>query len=447
MREIITICVGGAGVRIGAKFWELLCLEHGITPDGRPNPGFSRNSGDSRSSFFNEIASGKLVPRTIFVDLEPTAVDKIPKDLFHPESFISGNQGACGNFVLGYYTAGTEIIDLTLDRIRRLTDACHSFQGFLIINSVGGGTGSGFTALLMERLTVEYGKKSTVQFAIYPTGQLSTAITEPYNAILSTHYTFDHSDCCFLIDNDAIYDIAQRSLGIATPSYADLNCLIAHAIANVTASLRFQGDLNTGLNEFQTNLVPFPRMHFPVISHAPIVSRENATHAELNTLEITNALFNPKNQLIKCDPRTEKYMSCCLFYRGDVTPIDANAAIAQIKSRHDIPFDDRYPISFKASLIKHPQVSFPDDLMAPAKRSVTMLSNTTAPGSLFSRLARKFDLMYTRRAFVHWYVSEGLEEGNFQEARENLANLIEEYEDVAVGSSNGAVAIDSSNDE
>jgi len=436
MREIITICVGGAGVRIGAKFWELLCLEHGINPDGQPNPDFSNNSGDSWRSFFNEMVSGRLVPRTIFVDLEPTAVDKIPKDLFHPESFISGNQGACGNFARGYYTAGKEIIDPVLDKIIRLTEACDSFQGFLIINSLGGGTGSGFTALLMERLTVAYGKKSKIQFAIYPAPQLSTAITEPYNAVLSTHYTNEHSDCCFLVDNGAIYDIAQRSLGIASPSYADLNCLIAHAIADVTVSLRFQGDLNMDLNEFQTNLVPFPRMHFPVISHAPIVSRENATHSELNTLEITNAVFDPENQLVKCKLQTGKYMSCCLLYRGDVTPRDINAAIAQIKSRHDIPFVDWCPTGFKVAIINHPQVSFPDDLMAPAKRSVTMLSNTTATVSLFTHLAHKFDLMYAKRAFVHWYVGEGMEEGEFQEAREDLASLIGEYEAVAVDSSN-----------
>lgn len=438
MREIITICVGGAGVRIGAKFWELLCLEHGISPNGRPNSDFSKNSGDSWRRFFNETGSGELVPRTIFVDLEPTAVDKIRTNLFHTESFISGNQGACGNFARGYYTAGKEIIDLTLDRIRRLIDACQSVQGFLIINSVGGGTGSGFTALLMERLSVDYGKKSKVQFAIYPTSRLGTAITEPYNAVLSTHVSLEHSNCCFLVDNDAIYDIARRSLGIASPSYADLNCLIAHAIANVTASLRFQGDLNTDLYELETNLVPHPRMHFSVISHAPIVRRENATHSELNTLEITNAVFDPENQLVKCDLRTAKFMSCCLLYRGDVTPRDANAAIAQIKSRHDIPFVDWCPISFKAAIINNSQVSFPDDLMAHAKRSVTMLSNTTAIGNLFSRLAHKFDLMYAKRAFVHWYVGEGMEEGEFQEAREDLESLIGEYE---------AGVVDSSKDE
>lgn len=435
MREIITICVGGAGVRIGAKFWELLCLEHGISPNGRPNPDFAGNPRDSHRSFFDETESGKLVPRTVFVDLEPTFVDEIRtglyKNLFHPEQFVAGREGACGNFARGHYTLGRSIVDEVLDKIRKLTDACEILQGFLIIHSLGGGTGSGLTARLMERLSVDYGKKSKVQFAIYPTPKLSTAITEPYNAVLSTHFTFDHSDCCFLVDNGAVYDITQRNLGIARPSYEDLNGLIAHTIANVTASLRFEGDLNVDLNEFQTNLVPYPRIHFPLISYAPLVSRENATHSDPDTQAITNAVFDPENQLIKCDPRTGKYMSGCILYRGDVTPGDANAAIAQSKSMQNIQFVDWCPPDFKVGIINHPQVSFPGDRMAPAKRSVTMLSNTTATASLFTELAHKFDLMYKKRAFVHWYVGEGMEEDEFNEAREGLASLLRDNEEVA----------------
>jgi len=436
MQEIITICVGGAGVRIGAKFWELLCLEHGISSDGRPNPDFSGNSGDSYTSFFYEMESGKLVPRTIFVDSEPASVDELSnghyKDLFNPRYFVSGREdGGCGSFARAYNVWRT-ISDDVIDRIERLTEECNNCQGFLIIHSLGGGTGSGLTAQLMATLSDRYGRRTKLQFAICPTPKLSTSITEPYNAVLLTHYTNDHSDCCFLVDNDAIYDIAQRNLGIPSPSYEDLNCLIAHAIADVTANLRFQGDLNMDLNEFQTNLIPYPRIHFPVISHAPIVSRENAAHSELNTLEITNAVFDPANQLVKCDLRTGKYMSGCLLYRGDVTPRDANAAIAQIKSRHDIPFVDWCPTGFKVGISNHPQVSFPDDLMAPAKRSVTMLSNTTATVSLFTELAHKFDLMYTKRDFLDLYIDEGMDESKFNEAREDLAGLIRDYKEVGM---------------
>lgn len=76
---------------------------------------------------------------------------------------------------------GKEIVDLVLDRIRKLSDQCTGLQGFLIFHSFGGGTGSGFTSLLMERLSVDYGKKSKLEFSIYPAPQVSTAVVEPYN--------------------------------------------------------------------------------------------------------------------------------------------------------------------------------------------------------------------------------------------------------------------------
>jgi hypothetical protein len=67
-----------------------------------------------------------------------------------------------------------------------------------------GGTGSGFASLLMERLSIDYGKKSKLEFAIYPAPHISTAVVEPYNSILTTHTTLEHSDCAFMVDNEAL---------------------------------------------------------------------------------------------------------------------------------------------------------------------------------------------------------------------------------------------------
>merc|ERR1712107_871398 len=136
------------------------------------------------------------------------------------------------NYARGHYTIGKEVVDLVLDRIRKLADMCTGLQGFLLFHSFGGGTGSGFSSLLMERLSVDYGKKSKLEFSVYPAPQVATAVVEPYNAILTTHATLEHSDCAFMGDNEAIYDICRRNLDIERvlrqPEQADRSDRVLH---------------------------------------------------------------------------------------------------------------------------------------------------------------------------------------------------------------------------
>ena len=63
---------------------------------------------------------------------------------------------------------------------------------------------------------VEYGKKSKLGFHIYPAPQVATAIVEPYNAVLYTHTALEHSDCSFLVDNQASekYTLEPKNSGI-----------------------------------------------------------------------------------------------------------------------------------------------------------------------------------------------------------------------------------------
>ncbi|ONK64908.1 uncharacterized protein A4U43_C07F31360 [Asparagus officinalis] len=367
MRECISIHIGQAGIQVGNACWELYCLEHGIQPDGQmPSDKTVGGGDDAFNTFFSETGAGKHVPRAVFVDLEPTVIDEVRtgtyRQLFHPEQLISGKEDAANNFARGHYTIGKEIVDLCLDRIRKLADNCTGLQGL-----------RSFISMLF-------------------------------------------------------FDNAGTFL---------MGFVILQVISSLTASLRFDGALNVDVTEFQTNLVPYPRIHFMLSSYAPVISAEKAYHEQLSVAEITNSAFEPSSMMAKCDPRHGKYMACCLMYRGDVVPKDVNAAVATIKTKRTIQFVDWCPTGFKCGINYQPPTVVPGGDLAKVQRAVCMISNSTSVAEVFSRIDHKFDLMYAKRAFVHWYVGEGMEEGEFSEAREDLAALEKDYEEVGAESAEG----------
>ena len=144
---------------LGVMFW---CYNIILQPDGQmPSDKTIGGGDDAFNTFFSETGAGKHVPRSVFVDLEPTVIDEVRtgtyRQLFHPEQLISGKEDAANNFARGHYTIGKEIVDLCLDRFRKLADNCTGLQGCLVYNACGGGTGSGLGCLMLERLSVDYG--------------------------------------------------------------------------------------------------------------------------------------------------------------------------------------------------------------------------------------------------------------------------------------------------
>merc|ERR1711973_330741 len=153
--------------------------------------------------------------------------------------------------------------------------------------------------LILERLAVDYRKKSKIGFELYPSPNISTCIVEPYNGLLSTHWLLDHTDVSLVLDNEALYEICKKKLDIQKPSYYNLNSIIAKVVSSMTASLRFDGELNVDMNEFQTNLVPFPRLHFMTTSLAPVISAAKADHEAHKVKDITDQALQPQNMLVK----------------------------------------------------------------------------------------------------------------------------------------------------
>lgn len=102
------------------------------------------------------------------------------------------------------------MIEPIAEKISKLAEQANSLQGFFVFHSFGGGTGSGFSALLMERLSDNFSKKCKLEFVVYPAPMIATAVVEPYNSVLTTHCTLDTTDCAFMVDNQAVFEICKK---------------------------------------------------------------------------------------------------------------------------------------------------------------------------------------------------------------------------------------------
>ena len=370
--------------------------------------------------YYNEATGGRYVPRNILMDLEPGTMDSVRSgpfgQIFRPDNFVFGQSGAGNNWAKGHYTEGAELIDAVLDVVRKEAEGCDCLQGFTMTHSLGGGTGSGMGTLLISKIREEYPDRVMCTYSVFPSPKVSDTVVEPYNCVLSVHQLVENSDESLLLDNEALYDICFRTLKLTTPTFGDLNHLVAAVMSATTCCLRFPGQLNCDLRKLAVNMIPFPRLHFFMIGFAPLTSRGSQQYRALTVPELTQQMFDAKNMMAAADPRHGRYLTACALFRGRMSTKEVDEQMLNVQNKNSSYFVEWIPNNLKCAICDIP----PKGL----KMSVGFCGNSTCMQEVMKRVAEQFTSMFRRKAFLHWYTGEGMDEMEFTEAESNMNDRI-----------------------
>merc|ERR1712053_31841 len=210
------------------------------------------------------------------------------------------------------------------------------------------------------------------------------------------------------------------TLKLTTPTYGDLNHLVSAAMSGITCCLRFPGQLNSDLRKLAVNLIPFPRLHFFMCGFAPLTSRGAQQYRQLSVPELVQQMFDAKNMMCASDPRHGRYLTASALFRGKMSTKEVDEQMVNIQNKNSSYFVEWIPNNIKSSVCDIP----PKGLAM----SSTFLGNSTSIMELFKRVIEQFTLMFRRKAFLHWYTGEGMDEMEFTEAESNLNDLVSEYQ-------------------
>merc|ERR1712096_285855 len=302
-------------------------------------------------------------------------------------------------------------------------------QGFQICHSLGGGTGSGMGTLLLLKLRDTYPDRLTTTYSVYPSPKISDTVVEPYNGVLASHQLIENADQTYVIDNESLFRISCDLLKDSKPNYADLNVLIGKVMLGVTSSLRFPGQMNGDIRKLGVNLVPFPRLHFFAIAQAPLHSGKNSAYVKLNIQELTKQVWSGKNFFSSMNTDEGKYLTAQTTYRGGTADRDSVKIASQEVDEQVALMQDAKADNFVEWIPNNIKSSIVDIAPKDSNLSATFIANTTAMKDMFARLSTQFDSLYKRKAMLHWYMGEGMDEMEFQEAFKNVQDLITEYQD------------------
>lgn len=375
------------------------------------------------------MCSGETyVPRAVLVDTDPTTLHALASREncpFRRENFVCGHGGTGSNWARGHYAADG-LTDRVWAVIRTEAERCDRLQGFQMVHSLGGGTGSGLGSRVADHLRAEYPGRTVNTFStVWPRPCDATDVAgggEPFNTALCAARLTDAAHNTYVSDNRALYDTCTGPLAMAAPTYEDLNHLASLTMSGTTAGLRFAGGRADAddMAKRTNDLVPYRRLHFFAAGFAPITHRgQHVVVGHASPQRLAVQLFDAVVSPGRCGGRPRVVMAAAVTFRG-VHPLHRCTGRPDALPGHGVR--PLFPNNVRWTVCAVPSSGVPV--------SGTLVANTTAVRDVFDRVRRRCAYALTKRRALHSFADEGTTADDLYHALERIDSLIEEYRSV-----------------
>jgi len=481
-RSVISIHLGQCGVQVGSSIWELYNFEHDIQNDGSryiPDTAALGTNVDNFRTFYYETASGKFVPKALFIDTEPSVMDALRQSslggMIHSNFMINNTQDCRNVMGLAWYPTfcGQPFHKLVKRSVRKLRELCDTLSGNMYYLSTSGGTGTGISCRALQEMKFCDQKSVNYAMSVAPSVSISGNPLECLNTISYLGITrFDNLGMSMhnIFDNEALYRQYNRLMGQKfSPTFRHLNQLIAMSVSSCTASLRFDGQLNVDLNEYRTNLIPIPTLNLMFMSMAPLDMDEDKEL--LSTKEITYASMTPEACMCSVDPFAfankwagaeqwwgrptmwedeamenkkqieasgvppnlkqwqinHRFIAACVMYRGDLMPATINRAMQAFTDDKQPKFVQWVPCGFKVGINSPPMRTPGNWPIKDMSRSVCNVINNTVISEKIKQIVCYYKTNDRLSAYANWGYIGGLETSLVDSCCNGLMDQIKQY--------------------